>query len=112
MHFNVLAILSLAGIISGSVIPETDIELNPAPSLETSPVTILETGPSHLNKRETYSCAGTSLCSVDSGRLRSWCDMAVNSRLIRNDVVNYGGPGYTLIKFLLFGYTLFTNIVF
>ncbi|KAF6838782.1 hypothetical protein CPLU01_02315 [Colletotrichum plurivorum] len=43
-----------------------------------------------LEKRDSYDCKGSSMCS--SLQVRA-CDDAVNNKLIRNDDVNYGAPG-------------------
>jgi plasmid rolling circle replication initiator protein Rep len=91
MHFNVLAILGLTSIISASVI----LEKNSSMAI--------------LNKRVTYSCAGSSLCGVQAN-LRKWCDAAVNSQIIRNDVINYGAPGYICLHSLIY-FNFFTSIV-
>ncbi|OBT64466.1 hypothetical protein VE03_05358 [Pseudogymnoascus sp. 23342-1-I1] len=74
MHFNVLAILSLANIVSASAILETSSSL------------------AILSKRAAYSCKGNTLCG-STANLRTWCDNTVNNKIIRNDVVNYGPPG-------------------
>ena len=44
-----------------------------------------------LAKRDSYDCKGSSMCK--SLQVRA-CDEAVNSKLIRNNDVNYGAPGY------------------
>lgn len=59
-----------------------------------------ETSParrSPLEKRDTYDCSGSSLCSSLSV---ASCDDAVNNKIIRNDVVNYGAPGYVVLCLL------------
>ncbi|KAI3558673.1 hypothetical protein CABS01_07360 [Colletotrichum abscissum] len=43
-----------------------------------------------LDKRDSYDCKGSSLCS--SLKVAA-CDDAVNNKLIRNNDVNYGAPG-------------------
>jgi hypothetical protein len=48
-----------------------------------------------LDKRDSYDCKGSSMCS---SLQVSACDNAVNSKLIRNDVVNYGASGYVVQK--------------
>jgi hypothetical protein len=44
-----------------------------------------------LAKRDSYDCKGSSMCK--SLQVRA-CDEAVNNKLIRNNDVNYGAPGY------------------
>lgn len=46
-----------------------------------------------FDRRDTYSCAGSSLCGSAAGLIAA-CDYAINYDVIRNDVVNYGAPGY------------------
>ncbi|OBT76618.1 hypothetical protein VF21_05289 [Pseudogymnoascus sp. 05NY08] len=77
MHFNVLAILGLASIVSASAIPETS---SGGSSLEI------------LSKRDSYSCKGNPLCG-STANLRAWCDVTVNDKITRDDVVRYGAPG-------------------
>ncbi|KAF5653141.1 hypothetical protein F25303_2571 [Fusarium sp. NRRL 25303] len=46
---------------------------------------------SKLEARDSYDCNGSGLCGAISVRD---CDQAVNNRLIRNNNVNYGAPGW------------------
>jgi hypothetical protein len=100
MHFNVLAILGLASIVSASAIPETS-----------SALAVPETSSSLaiLSKRVTYSCKGNALCGA-TANLRAWCDITVNDKIIRNDVVNYGAGGCAAFA-LSFILNILTNIV-
>lgn len=98
MHFNVVAILSLARIVSASAIPEVDSSLpETSNSLEI------------LSKRSSYNCKGNPLCG-STANLRSWCDNTVNNKITRDNLVRYGAPGYAVFapSFIL---NSFTNIV-
>jgi hypothetical protein len=82
MRFDIAACLAFAAVATASAIPHDHHEVDHL----TSPVSR-----SSLDKRDSYDCKGSSMCS--SLQVRA-CDDAVNNRLIRNDVVNYGASGY------------------
>lgn len=79
MYFNLTALLVFVGMVSSSAIPHSheDYESSPVPR-------------SVLEARDSYDCKGSSMCSSLNVAA---CDDAVNSKIIRNDVVNYGADG-------------------
>lgn len=83
MRFSLFFLSALVASAAAVVIPdhvhEHDFEADVSPA----PASILE-------KRDSYDCKGSSMCS--SLQVRA-CDDAVNNKLIRNDGVNYGAPG-------------------
>jgi hypothetical protein len=82
MRFNIAAVVSaLVVMVTASTIPHSHVEMD---------ISLRPRGPL-LEARDTYDCAGSSLCQ--SLQVRA-CDDAVNNKLIRNDVVNYGASGY------------------
>lgn len=80
MRFNVVAILACVGLASASAIP--------AHSHADGAMSLAERSP--LEARDSYDCAGSSMCS---SLAVSACDNAVNTQLQRNDDVLYGADG-------------------
>ncbi|KAH6640172.1 hypothetical protein F5144DRAFT_609227 [Chaetomium tenue] len=83
MRFDIIASLVFATMDTASAIP-LDHDHNHVEDMS-SPVPR-----SVLDKRDSYDCKGSSMCS--SLQVRA-CDDAVNSKLICNDDVNYGASG-------------------
>lgn len=79
MQFGIITILACVGMARANAIPHSyvgrEVSLPPRGVLEA---------------RDTYDCAGSSMCK--SLKVAA-CDDAVNSKIIRNDVVNYGAAG-------------------
>lgn len=79
MQFPTIVLLAFAGMVTASAIPHSHQEPESSP-LPRSP----------LEARDSYDCAGSGMCK--SLQVRA-CDDAVNSKIIRNDDVNYGADG-------------------
>jgi hypothetical protein len=84
MRFDIVAILAFAAVATASAIPHDHDHVEDL----SSPVPR-----SPLDKRDSYDCQGSGMCK--SLQVRA-CDDAVNNKLIRNDAVNYGAPGYVV----------------
>lgn len=76
--------MSLMGMVGANAIPHAHVEVD----AKTSPRL-----KSPLFARDTYDCKGSSLCS---SLQVSFCDDAVNNKIIRNNNVNYGAPGWVV----------------
>jgi hypothetical protein len=84
MNFTTFSFLALLGMVGAGAVPnlhaaESSLNLR-----------------SSLTVRDTYDCKGSGMCK--SLQVRA-CDDAVNNKIIRNDVVNYGAPGL-IVSFL------------
>lgn len=92
MRFDIVAILAFAAVATASAIPHDhdhveDYDHDHVEALS-SPVPR-----SPLDKRWSYDCKGSGMCR--SLKI-SACDDAVNHKLIRNNDLNYGAPGYVV----------------
>lgn len=58
---------------------------------------VLDEKAAELFKRESYDCNGSGMCGSAVNFVRD-CNTAVNDMLVRNDVKNYGAPGYVMIS--------------
>lgn len=83
MRFSLFFLSALVASAAAVVIPDHAHEHDFEADVSPVPGNVLD-------KRDSYDCKGSSMCSTLQVRA---CDDAVNSKLIRNDDVNYGAPG-------------------
>ncbi|KZL86276.1 hypothetical protein CI238_09148 [Colletotrichum incanum] len=83
MRFSLFFLSALAATCTAVAIPEHDFVPDYTQNISPVPRGVLD-------KRDSYDCKGSSMCS--SLKVAA-CDDAVNNKLIRNDDVNYGAPG-------------------
>ncbi|KAI2619622.1 hypothetical protein GGR54DRAFT_639947 [Hypoxylon sp. NC1633] len=84
MHLSLIVVVAFAAVAKASAIPRRSSQLF---SKNNSTTTLLSRDD---DPAIHYDCYGSTMCPVMHVRD---CDGAVNDKLIRNDVVNYGAAG-------------------